>query len=330
MTNPPPNYRRDAPSVRTVPQARCPVCGGEEARAFASGLDYELQTCANRWTFVQCAKCATLYLDPRPDEADLSVIYPPTYYAYDLSEKLHPLIVRAKAVLDALKFRAILNAIDRKPSSYLDVGCGDGRYLKHFATAKGSRQDVHGLDLPSPSLAPLRDQGFTIHEGRVEDNDEIEADSLDVITIFHVIEHVADPQRVIRQLATWLKPGGVLALETPNIASWDARLFARSYWGGYHFPRHWTLFTPDSLRAAVRAAGLEVLAIKYQTGHSFWLYSFHHWLTYREKGANAALGDVFDPLRSKIALAAFTAFDIFRRTLGFRTSAMLLLARKPA
>lgn len=126
-----------------------------------------------------------------------------------------------------------------------------------------------------------------------------------------------------------MKPGGIFAVETPNLDSWDARLFRDQYWGGYHIPRHWSLFRPETLTRLLQQSGYEVLATEYKTGHSFWLYSIHHWLRYQGK-PRVALARRFDPMGSLVALAAFTGFDILRKAAGFRTSAMLLIARKPA
>jgi hypothetical protein len=119
----------------------------------------------------------------------------------------------------------------------------------------------------------------------------------------------------------------MLAIETPNIDSLDCRMFGGGLWGGYHIPRHWHLFSPQALARLVRNAGLTPVATLYQTGHSFWMYSVHHWLRY-EKG-HARLARLFDPFRNVIPLAAFTAFDKARAAFGARTSAMLMLALKP-
>jgi 2-polyprenyl-3-methyl-5-hydroxy-6-metoxy-1,4-benzoquinol methylase len=318
----------NAPTISTRDEPSCPLCGGREKTPYAAGYDYELETCANRWTFVRCKSCSGVWLDPRPDETELSVIYPACYYAYDMSERLHPVIRWGKDTLDKLKFGSILRALDRKPQSYLDIGCGDGRYLRQFAARGVDKDRAVGIDLPSPSIPALRDQGYTVFEGRVEDCEEIAPGSLDLITIFHVIEHVADPVTVLRKLADWLAPGGVLAIETPNLNSWDARLFKSTYWGGYHIPRHWTLFNETSLRRAVESVGLEFVTLRYQTGHSFWLYSLHHHFKYGK--SKAGMARWFDPMRSKLFLLFFTGLDILRRTFGARTSAMLMLARKPA
>lgn len=76
-------------------------------------------------------------------------------------------------------------------------------------------------------------------------------------------------------------------------------------------------------------AGFEVQAIEYQTGHSFWMYSFHHSLRYNERKPRPRLARWFDPMASVTLLALFTGFDRLRAALGARTSAMLALARKP-
>jgi O-methyltransferase involved in polyketide biosynthesis len=122
-------------------------------------------------------------------------------------------------------------------------------------------------------------------------------------------------------VARGLAPGGVFAVETPNLESLDARLFRERYWGGYHIPRHWHLFTPGSLGRLLAEQGLEVTSVRYQTGHSFWMYSVHHWLRYGEP-PRPRLARWFDPFRGLPFLAAFTAWDRLRAALGFRTSAM--------
>jgi 2-polyprenyl-3-methyl-5-hydroxy-6-metoxy-1,4-benzoquinol methylase len=146
--------------------------------------------------------------------------------------------------------------------------------------------------------------------------------------MFHVIEHVESPRAVVQRLVRWLRPGGVLALETPNTESMDARIFRSGTWGGYHIPRHWHLFNPSTFRSLLESEGLIVEAVKYETGHAFWMYSLHHKLRYARR-PKARLARFFDPFKSVLPLAAFTAFDRARSLVGAKTSAMLFIARKP-
>jgi SAM-dependent methyltransferase len=256
------------------------------------------------------------------------VIYPPTYYSYAMSETLSPLVLRGKAFLDRLKFSGILRSLGRKPSSFLDVGCGDGHYLEMMAGDGVPKERIYGIELgASPAL---KAKGFQVFDQRVEDCTAIPPASLDLVSMFHVIEHLPDPVLTLARIRDWLAPRGLLALETPNLDSWDARLFCARWWGGYHFPRHWVLFDSQSIRVALEKAGLDVIGIRYQTGHSFWLYSFHHLLRYNRTWPMPRLAALFDPLRSKSMLILFTGFDTLRRMLGFKTSAMLVLARRRA
>lgn len=314
------------PEIGVEPVPICAVCGSDRHRPDAAGYDYELSTCSNLWRFVACEECGQVRLHPRPSVEALRVIYPPTYYAYQY-DRIPALARRAKELLDGLKLRSVLRALDRLPGSFLDVGCGDGRYLEALARRGVARSGLFGLELDDSVVADLQRRGFGAWCERVEDCARFAPDSLDLITMFHVIEHLDAPDRVVERLASWLRPGGILALETPNLDSLDARLFRGGLWGGFHIPRHWHLFTPETLSRLLERLGLEVVDVRFQTGHSFWMYSLHHALLRRDPPW-PRLARRFDPLRSVVPLAAFTLFDKLRAALGFRTSAMLVIARK--
>ena len=310
--------------VEAVPL--CDLCGGASREPFAGGRDFELRTCRNEWTFVRCRSCGHVWLDPRPSIDSLTTIYPRSYYAY--SYEAIPWIARTgKAMLDRRKIGAIMREVSRPVESYVDIGCGTGRYLRVMAARGTARSAIHGLELDAATVAQLRREGFQAHHARVETCDQIPANSIDLATMFHVIEHVASPAVVLDRIANWLVPGGILALETPNIESFDARRFRDRWWGGYHFPRHWHLFSAETLQDLLRRHGFEPVAVRYQTGHSFWMYSLHHRLRYGS-GGHPGIARWFDPMKSVIPLAGFTAFDLARAAAGARTSAMLILARR--
>ena len=306
---------------------RCAVCGAEETRAFAQGMDYELQTCGNVWRFTACARCGHVQLNPRPTVDALGIIYPPTYYSYDFESKINPIALRAKAMLDRAKLAGIFRNAS-SPRRFLDIGCGSGRFLRQAQQMGLAPADILGLELDTRAASRLQAEGFDVRDQRVEEAD-FAPGSIDVVTMFHVIEHVSDPAEVIGRIAGWMRPGAVLAIETPNLDSLDARLFRDTYWGGYHIPRHWHLFTAATLGRLLQQAGLQTVSLRHTTGHSFWLYSLHHALRYNRRLPMPRLARFFDPLRSLVALALVTAFDLLRARLGARTSSMLVVARKP-
>jgi SAM-dependent methyltransferase len=320
--------RHGSPLIATESVPACPVCNASQSAEFAKGYDYELQTCANLWRFVQCAACGHVWLNPRPALAELGVIYPPTYYAYNYAA-INPIARNAKALLDRRKMLKVFGLCTKRPQTYLDVGCGDGRFLKVLEKLGVLRTGLYGLELDQRVVNRLRDEGYGgVFCERVEDASGIPEGGIDLATMFHVIEHVDNPSTVVRRVCRWLSPGGVFALETPNLDSLDARIFHRSYWGGYHIPRHWNLFTPSTITRLLTDSGLELLEIIFQTGHSFWMYSLHHVARY-QGGSRPSLGKLFDPMKSLLGIAAFTGIDLFRGALGAKTSAMLVIARRP-
>ena len=326
----PSGFNAGSPEIAVEAVPLCPVCRSTTRTRFASGHDYEIETCRNEWHFWRCEDCGTVWLDPRPAVQTLSIIYPPHYYAYAMSETISPVALKGKDFLDRRKFSTILAKTSKAPTSFLDVGCGDGKYLKMFARRGMSKDRIYGLELSAAAVQRLREDGFQTFQRRVEDCTEIPNGSIDLASMFHVIEHVDDPIRVVRRVAEWLAPGGILAIETPNIASLDATMFKRRWWGGYHFPRHWTLFDADSLKRLLEEGGLEVKAFSYQTGHSFWMYSFHHLIKYNAIFRSRWLARWFDPMKGIPMLIGFTGVDILRRMFRARTSAILMIARKPA
>jgi 2-polyprenyl-3-methyl-5-hydroxy-6-metoxy-1,4-benzoquinol methylase len=321
--------RRNSPTIVTEEVPACPVCGTSDFAQFAVGFDYELLTCANRWRFVQCRACQHVWLNPRPALAELGVVYPPAYYSYNY-DTINPIASKAKEMLDRRKIAKIVRHCPQAPKSYLDVGCGDGRFLRVMEQMGVPRGELYGLELDKCVVERLRGCGYSgVFCERAEDVTSFPEGGIDLVTMFHVIEHVDNPGTVIGRVRRWLSPGGVFALETPNLDSLDARIFQRTYWGGYHIPRHWNLFTPTSISRLLTDNGLEVMTTVFQTGHSFWMYSLHHAVRYEGK-SRPRTGAWFDPMKSLVGLAGFTAFDLLRGSLGAKTSAMLVICRKPS
>ncbi len=320
---------RGSPRITTEEVPACPVCGASDYGQFVVGFDYELLTCSNPWRFVRCRACRHVWLNPRPAVAELGVVYPPTYYAYNY-DAINPIARKAKELLDRRKIAKIVRYCPQAPKSYLDVGCGDGRFMRVMEQLGVPRAGLYGLELDNRVVQRLRGQGYSgVSCERAEDVSSFPEGGIDLVTMFHVIEHVDNPGTVIARVRRWLSPGGVFALETPNLDSLDARMFRHTYWGGYHIPRHWNLFTPASISRLLTDKGLEVMATVFQTGHSFWMYSLHHSVRYEGKSRPRA-GAWFDPTKSLLVLAGFTAFDLLRGSLGAKTSAMLVICRKPS
>ncbi len=129
----------------------------------------------------------------------------------------------------------------------MDIGCGSGGMLRLLQALGWT--DLHGIE-PDPAAAAIaRSTGADVRQGAVEDVLPVYPDGhFDAIVASMVIEHVADPYAVMREIARTLRPGGELLLSTVTRDSMDAAFFGE-YWAGFDFPRHMTFFRNEDIAA---------------------------------------------------------------------------------
>src|SRR5260370_36503579 len=136
---------------------------------------------------------------------------------------------------------------------YLDVGCGSGAALA-VAQALGWR--IAGIEMNEAAAAIARRFTDELHVGDVLTAPFTSA-RFDVVTAFHVLEHVPDPIAVARRMLEWLAPGGPLIVEVTNAVGLGASLLGGA-WAGREGPRHPSPFSPATLEAALGKHGGQV------------------------------------------------------------------------
>lgn len=299
---------------------RCPLCGGGGDGPAASGEDFEYATSGQTFTFVRCAACDLLFLNPRPHADALPAIYPVDYYSFTGEDEPRGVVGFFRTRWERRKVRDYTRWLAPGPRRVLDVGCGTGRLLSLLRDVGEPSWEYRGIELDERAVETARARGFNAERARVED---YRPDGpFDLILLQQVIEHVADPAALLRTLGSWLAPGGVVVLETPNLGGWDYRLFRERLWGGYHFPRHWVLFSRASLRRLAEAAGLDVVEQCSLMSLSFWSWSVHHWMLSR--GWPRALVRLARP-PSLLLLPPSVMVECLQR----ETSNQRLVARRP-
>ena len=168
------------------------------------------------------------------------------------------------------------------------------------------KKDIYGLELSEQQTEALKLRGYNAFCERVETTNSIPTEGIDLITMFHVIEHVADPLDVMTKIFSWLRPGGFLVVETPNTDSLDFRLFSKRLLGWLPYPETLVLVRSKKPYRFGARARFNTISMKYQTGHSFWMYSFHHLLAYGGRGKFKYFSRLlFDPLKSLFLLISF-------------------------
>jgi len=161
----------------------------------------------------------------------------------------------------------------RPPGRLLDFGCGFGLFLD---AARAAGWDVAGLDpLPGHGAYARGALGLDVVSDTLRD-ETFPVRSFDVVTAFQVFEHLPDPRTELTQLRRLLRPGGIVAIEVPNIATPLVRLMGPRH---RHFvPDHLWFFSPTTLRRFVEAAGFEVLEVARPTRWLSARYMAARWL----------------------------------------------------
>jgi SAM-dependent methyltransferase len=133
------------------------------------------------------------------------------------------------------------------PPRLLDAGAGRGRFV---AAARAAGYDATGIEPSTRGITAAEAIGAPVERTSI-DEARVELGSFDVVTLWHVLEHVDDPAAALDRIATWLRPGGALLVGVPNLASLQARL-AGPRWYHLDVPRHRTHFTERGLHTLLR------------------------------------------------------------------------------
>lgn len=227
-------------------KVRCEQCGGLALEAFAiSDLNRGVSTVP--FTYMKCTNCECLFVSSRP--TDLDRYYPEAYYTLPSSRAE----LAAWAAGERYKLEIVRRYVDR--GRLVDVGPGSGGFC---VLAQDAGFDVSAIEVdPRASQFLERVVGVEV----VQSRDEAAAMALlapaDVITMWHVIEHLVDPWEMLSAAASALRPGGVLVIATPNPRSAQFRLTGK-YWAHVDAPRHLWLIPMRVLVARAKRIGLIV------------------------------------------------------------------------
>ncbi len=198
----------------------------------------------------RCHDCGIAFTRPPPAAAQLGKYYPSEYYGGGTGRFPAP-IERLQRSLYRRRAMAIETMLGRK-GSVLDIGCGPGFLLREF---RDREWQVQGTEFSPQSAAHARDMlHLPISVGDISDL-KFQDGSFDAVVMWHVLEHMIDPQRTVAQVSRLLRPGGVFLCAVPNFGSTEAR-FARDKWFHLDVPRHLNHFTVPALRALLGAHGL--------------------------------------------------------------------------
>ena len=201
--------------------------------------------------------------------------------------------------------------------------------LDVFKNIKDKTIETHGIDFSDNAVRVSKGKGHIVYKD-VFENVYLPENSFDIVYSSNVIEHVASPNKFMQKVVLLLKPGGIFLCETPNIDSVEAKIFKRSgNWGGYHFPRHWSFFSDESIKCLGDQNGLKVDNIRYQPVPIFWIWTFHSVLfnlTRRKKIADFFFPLIENNINYLYSLLLKINFTIWDYCIYFLTRKMALMS----
>ena len=232
----------------------CPVCSNNRFSPFlicndqlVSHEDFAIQ---------QCDKCGFRFTNPRPDEATIGSYYKSEQYIShnDSSEGIINVAYRAVRNYTLRTKLDLINKLNQKPGRILDVGCGTGGFLE---TCRKGGWEVVGTEPDSDARAIAAEKLQITIESTL--NTLVDTSSYDIISLWHVLEHIPNLNQVIPQLHKLLAEQGTLLIAVPNSDSYDATYFGK-YWAAYDVPRHLYHFTPSTIDPLFKKHGFRLIA----------------------------------------------------------------------
>ncbi len=195
-----------------------------------------------------------LILNPRPHEEDSGRYYQnENYLPFASANTPQTLLAAAYDFLRSYNLRWKRKLVSRfcKSGSLLDVGCGTGEFMDEMRRAGWN---VHGLERDAAASAWARERlQLSVATGSVQALPSF-ASSFEVITLWHVLEHLYDPSGALELLHQRLREHGILVLAVPNAGGIDAKIYGKN-WIAWDAPRHVNHFNLRTLAGGAAMAG---------------------------------------------------------------------------
>jgi 2-polyprenyl-3-methyl-5-hydroxy-6-metoxy-1,4-benzoquinol methylase len=261
----------------------CPVCDNKQTTNFLSCVDYTVSQ--QTFQIVSCSVCTFKYTNPRPGSNEIGKFYQSEDYISHSNTKrglMNKLYQVVRNYTISKKVSIIKQYVSR--GTILDIGCGTGEFL-NFSHNNGFQ--TTGVE-PGNDARKYAIENYSLSVYNEDYIKTIPDSSFDVITMWHVLEHVHDLNDRVGELKRIIKDNGIVLIAVPNHTSLDASIY-KEYWAAYDLPRHLYHFSPDTIVRLFKKHGFKsekilpmkfdsfyvsMLSEKYKTGSVKYLSAF--------------------------------------------------------
>lgn len=245
----------------------CPICNSADIQLQLTAKDYTVSQ--ENFDVWHCMGCQARFTQDIPVESEIGAYYQAEEYishtntSKGIVNKLYQL-VRNYTLKQKLKLINTLTA--RSSGKLLDIGCGTGDFL---GTMKAGGWDVLGLE-PDGGARKLAKENHNLETHSPEKLFDLPENQFDVVTMWHVLEHVHRLHEYAEQIKSILKPNGTLIVAVPNYQSKDAEIY-QAHWAAYDVPRHLYHFSHTSIQKLFEQHGMTVQQMKHMVFDSFYV-----------------------------------------------------------
>ncbi len=233
----------------------CLLCGNKSLTTHLRLRDYFLTR--EEFTICRCEACEYMFTWPQPEPKHLQYYYnSPDYISHsintnDLLSKIYHLVRN-----HTLRCKVKLIKRYSKGNRLLDIGCATGEFLNR---CRLQGFDARGIE-PNENARKAGQQKYNLTIDPVSAIKDFEDSSFDLITMWHVLEHVENLHERMRDVFRLLKPQGTLILALPNPESDDARYYGK-FWAAWDTPRHLSHFNQKSVNRLAEIHGMKISQI---------------------------------------------------------------------
>ncbi|MFW5831008.1 MAG: class I SAM-dependent methyltransferase [Prolixibacteraceae bacterium] len=246
---------------------KCPVCDGTVFSPFLTCTDFFVS--GEKFSIKKCDSCGFRITENIEDEANIGRYYQSEdYISHSNTSKgiVNTVYHRVRNYMLGQKRKLAENAAAMQPGSILDVGTGTGFFLNEM---KQNGWQVTGTE-KSPDAREFARNEFNLDILETEELFQLKENSFDVITLWHVLEHIHRLRENIQTFYRLLKKDGKLIIAVPNHDSYDAG-FYKEFWAAYDVPRHIWHFAPKQMKMFGEKYGFSLQAIKTMPFDSFYV-----------------------------------------------------------
>ena len=244
----------------------CPVCSGTEFQNYITLKDHSIS--GETFNISMCKSCEFKFTNPIPSEETIGKYYQSENYISHsdtnkgIVNKLYHL-VRKQSLKS--KVALINKSTNNKKGIVLDIGCGTGYFLQ---ACKENGWKIEGME--PDSIARQQAEKNTNQTVFTDLFTIKEEGKYDVITLWHVLEHVHKLNESIQHIHKLLKPNGTLIIAVPNCLSYDSATY-KEFWAAYDVPRHLYHFTQTDMDKLLKKHKFTKTAIKPMLFDSFYV-----------------------------------------------------------